>query len=568
MHLSATDGSTGKPAITGGLAGIATLIEEARAEAHAAGMPCVLFDNGDVLQGTPLAETLADMPVTADHALVRCFAALRYDAVGLGNHDLDFGLRYLFDVAEHLPMPFIASNLEIGSGSPLKDYHIITCALPGSQDKLRIGVFSVLPQNTAIWNAGTLSGGARVRSVRTAAESAAAQLRKQGADLVIALAHMGPDCLQSEHGDQTSASPLDDLICADAVIAGHTHLRSPSPQQKAVSPQPMVMPGFAGSDLGVLDLHLHRSQKGGLSPSGHTSTLRRNGPDTEQHESITAICNAVQKETADRLHQPIGRLKHPLYSYFALARPTPTSALIARAQERAVRKSLQGTLYADLPVISAAADPCIGGRGGPWDYVDIEPGIFRRSDLSGLCPYRNTVWAVLMTGTEIRARMNQTARVFHRLSPSRPDQTINDPSVPGFEFDSYFGLTCQIDLSRDSLRIRNLSFRARPVKDDDLFVLAINQFRAAGGGGVDPVPNWQVLRRDIIPIREAVIETLAAGGFEPALYPPPWTFVPGSGLTATLHTSPDAIKHLEQDLPGAVNIGQSDEGFAIIRFAV
>lgn len=568
MHLSAIDGSTGKPATTGGLAGIATLIKEARAEAHAAGMPCVLFDNGDVLQGTPLAETLADMPVTADHALVRCFAALRYDAVGLGNHDLDFGLRYLFDVAEHLPMPLLASNLEIGGASPLKDCHIIFCILPGSGHKLRIGVFSVLPENTAIWNAGTLNGGTRVRPVRAAAEIAAAHLREQGADLVIALAHMGPDRLQSEHGDQTPASPLDDLTCADAVIAGHTHLRSPSPQQDTISPRPMVMPGFAGSDLGVLDLHLHRTQEGALSLKGHTSTLRRNGPDTEQHESITAICNAVQKETAERLHQPIGMLKHPLHSYFALARPTPTSALIARAQERAVRNALRRTLYADLPIISAAADPRIGGRGGPWDYVDIEPGILRRSDLSDLCPYRNSVWAVLMTGAEIRARMNQTVRVFGRLSLSRPDQTINDPSVPGFEFDNFYGLTCQIDLTRDSQRIRNLSFRAQPVKDDDLFVLAINQFRAAGGGGVGPLPEWQVLVRNIIPIREAVTETLAAEGFEPALCPPPWSFVPGTGLTAILHTSPAAIKHLDRDLPGAVNIGQSEEGFAIIRFAL
>ena len=568
MHLLGSDGPEKPPAPTGGLAGIASLIETARAEAEAAGAPCLLFDNGDTLQGTPLAETLAEAPVTPDHALVQSFNALKYDACGLGNHDLDFGLPYLFDVARHLSMPVIASNLEANGPSPLVNRHMLEVPLrqplPGGGENLRIGIFSVLPETTAMWNADALEDRARVVPVLAAAERAAGVLRREGADLIIALAHMGPD-----RGDKPS--PLKDLTCADAIIAGHTHLRCASEAgvpSDTTPPRPMVMPGFAGSDLGVLDLQLRVGETGTVELVAHESALRRNGPGAPQSPRIQAICATAIRDTARKLEEPVAHLDHGLHSYFALARPTGTTALIARAQERAVRLALAGTPHAELPVVSVAADPCTGGRGGPWDYVHIRPGIVRRRDLAALCPYRNQVWAVRTTGAELRRMMNHTARIFTQLSLQAPDQPINDPAYPGFEFDTFYGLTCTIDPTRPSDRVQEVRWNGSPLRDDAPFVLATNQFRAAGGGGRHPARAENILLRNVALVREAVEETLNTEGYDPARYPTPWRFACPVPIRACLHTSPDAGRYLSDELSGAIFEGETQSGFAKVRLSL
>jgi 2',3'-cyclic-nucleotide 2'-phosphodiesterase / 3'-nucleotidase len=69
-----------------GLARTASLIAEARSESP----NCLLFDNGDILQGTPLgdfaAATIANDPKAA-HPVIAAMNRLDYAAVTLGTHD-------------------------------------------------------------------------------------------------------------------------------------------------------------------------------------------------------------------------------------------------------------------------------------------------------------------------------------------------------------------------------------------------------------------------------------------------------------------------------------------------
>ena len=73
-----------------GLARVATLIHQARAEAP----NCLLFDNGDFLQGTPLSDMTArpGSGWPGAHPIITAMNSLRYDAATLGNHEFNFGL--------------------------------------------------------------------------------------------------------------------------------------------------------------------------------------------------------------------------------------------------------------------------------------------------------------------------------------------------------------------------------------------------------------------------------------------------------------------------------------------
>ena len=55
----------------------------------------LLFDNGDFLQGNPLADLIAENGLhNAVHPMIGAFATLRYDAVALGNHEFNYGLAF------------------------------------------------------------------------------------------------------------------------------------------------------------------------------------------------------------------------------------------------------------------------------------------------------------------------------------------------------------------------------------------------------------------------------------------------------------------------------------------
>ena len=76
-----------------GLARLGALIARARSDAP----NVLLVDNGDTLQGTPLADIAVSEIVPSGRAnpMITAMNAIGFDAATLGNHDFDFGLEYL-----------------------------------------------------------------------------------------------------------------------------------------------------------------------------------------------------------------------------------------------------------------------------------------------------------------------------------------------------------------------------------------------------------------------------------------------------------------------------------------
>jgi 2',3'-cyclic-nucleotide 2'-phosphodiesterase/3'-nucleotidase len=77
-----------------GLARAASLVAEARREAP----NCLLFDDGDILQGTPLGDLAAEAMIAhprAVHPVIAAMNTLDYAVATLGNHDFNYGLEAL-----------------------------------------------------------------------------------------------------------------------------------------------------------------------------------------------------------------------------------------------------------------------------------------------------------------------------------------------------------------------------------------------------------------------------------------------------------------------------------------
>jgi len=288
MHLTGYDYRTNRPSHATGLTRIATLIREARAQAETEGRSVLLFDNGDTFQGTPLGDPEV-LPENAPHPLIRAFDFLGYDAMGLGNHDFDFGLAPLDRALADASCPVISSNLERcdpGAEPPTVPFAILDRILVTANGPkgIRIGVLSFLPPQTTKWDAHILSGRVRVHDIVTTARNRVAELKRLGCDLIVALGHTGIEEASNPETAENVGVALAGIAGIDALIAGHTHLVLPGKAHEGISHvdaekglihgTPVIMPGANGSHLGVIDLELDWSPTQGWRVTGTTSESR------------------------------------------------------------------------------------------------------------------------------------------------------------------------------------------------------------------------------------------------------------------------------------------------------
>jgi len=116
---------------------------------------------------------------------------------------------------------------------------------------------------------------------------------------------------------------------------------------------------------------------------------------------------------------------------------------------------------------------------------DVQPGLpegdVHQRDVAGVYPYENTLCVVRISGQQLRAYLEHSARYFRTYEPGQP--ILND-SVAGYNYDVVSGVAYNIDLSRPAgQRIRGLAFNGKIVQPTDTFTLALNSYRQGGGGG-------------------------------------------------------------------------------------
>ncbi|NNE51765.1 MAG: hypothetical protein HKN30_05110 [Sulfitobacter sp.] len=574
IQLLGFDYVADKEAENHGLAGIATLISEARDEARALGYGTLLLDNGDLLQGTALGDRLARDPVGPDHPLVGAVNYLGYDAIGLGNHDLDHGKDYLRAVTKALRMPVICSNLRLKKPGNLRRSAILNCPLPDG-GTFAVSLVSVLPEQTAVWNCHNLGPQDSVMPLLQSVQGTVTRLRAQGAEAVVLMAHLG---IRGDRVDD--AVHLAEVEGVDALITGHTHRRFPGkdhterqnidPSTGLLANRPAVMPGHNGSDLGILDLALEQASSGKWQIIRHKASLKANGPDTKPDPKVQGLCLAAHSSARQALRAPVARTWTPIHNFFSLAMPTPTCAFLARAKARVIREALQGSPEADLPLVAAAPAHTAGGRAGPHHYLHVPEGPILRRHVHGLAPYADQIWALKIPGRGLRAWLERSAEVFNRLAPGHKEQALLNPDVPTFNFDTIYGLSYRIDPTQPAgARISALRYAGAPVDPEQSFVLVTNQFRAAGGGGHRTGPSCEVIHRSPVPIEEALIDSFQ-NPFDRVFEDfTPWCFSCKDRVEAILETAPAALQYLQETAHlSPVVRGRSTEGFATLRLTL
>lgn len=575
---------------TVGLVRVASLIEAARNQTR----NTLLFDNGDILQGSPMGDyvaTVDGLKKQAKHPFFVAMNILNYDAATLGNHEFNFGLNFLGRALEGASFPFVCANVVTASGERFLPPYVVLKRTAIDEDgdghELRIGVIGFVPPQIMVWDKIHLAGKIEARAILDSAREHLPALRAS-CDVLVALCHSGIGPSTSEPSTENVSDQLAQLGNIDAIFTGHSHRVFPGPDyagrpgvdavRGALWGVPAVMPGFWGSHLGVIDLKLERRgetwQVADFASEARPIYRREQSGVVSLAPLAAGIATsfaAAHQETLSWVSQPVGETKTAMTSYFVWAGQDPVTNLINDAQLAYAERLVSGTNLAGLPILSAAAPFRVGYT--PDAYIDLPAGPLAIRDIANLYIYSNSVALVRVKGAIVAEWLEHAVRVFLTVDPKNGQpQPLLDPRVATYNFDAIEGLEYEIDLTssprtngdgrlinQGARRIRNLRHLGAPLDPDRDFLVVTNNYRAGGGGRFPGADGSNIVLADATANRDALIQYVQEKKTVSARQVAPWRFASGpSPFTVSFESSPKAaaraasVPNLRHAGPGRV----------------
>ncbi|MFD3542930.1 bifunctional metallophosphatase/5'-nucleotidase [Streptomyces sp. NPDC058662] len=501
-----------------GLAKISTLVEQVRAEKGRCNT--LLIDAGDTIQGTQLSYYYAKVdPITARrgpvHPMAQAMNAIGYDAAALGNHEFNYGIPVLRAFEEQCDFPLLGANaLDAKTLRPaFAPYSMHRLRTPHGPD-VKVAVLGLTNPGIALWDKANVQGRMTFPGLEEQAAKYVPRLRSLGADVVIVSAHSGSSGTSS-YGDQlpyvenAAALVAEQVPGIDAILVGHAHteiaeyrVANRATGKEVVLSEPLKW----GQRLTLLDFEL--TWERGRWSVAKVSAKVLNSNTVAEDPKITRLLSDEHREVVAYVNQVIGTSTRVMSSAEGPVKDVPIIDLINHVQAETVRAALAGGEWAALPVLSQAS--CFSRTAAiPAGQVTIR-------DAAGLYPFENTLEARLLTGAQLKDYLEYSARYFVRTAPGEvvdPARLTNAEGIPDYNYDAVYGLTYDIDISRPvGERITGLSFRGAAVDPAARFVLAVNNYRASGGGNFPHVPQARQVWADSDEIRNTIIGWVKAKG--------------------------------------------------------
>ncbi|MFJ9705525.1 bifunctional metallophosphatase/5'-nucleotidase [Streptomyces sp. NPDC101234] len=501
-----------------GLARISTLVEQVRKEKGRCNT--LLLDAGDTIQGTPLTYYYAKVdPITAKggpvHPMAQAMNAIGYDAAALGNHEFNYGIETLRKFEDQLHFPLLGANaVDAKTLKPaFPPYFVKQFHVPGAPP-VKVAVLGLTNPGIAIWDKAYVQGKLAFPGLEEQAAKWVPKLKALGADVVVVSAHSGSSGTSS-YGDQVpyvenaAANVARQVPGIDAILVGHAHVEIPELKvTNEATGRTVVLsePLCYAERLSLFDIELVFSKGRWEVESVAASLLNSNT--VADDPKITRLLKDEHAKVVEYVNQVVGTATATLTTVDARYTDAPIIDLITKVQEDVVKAALTGTEYAALPVIAQAS---------PFSRTsEIPAGNVTIRDLSSLYVYDNTLVAKLMTGAQIRAYLEYSAEYFVQTAADAAvdvEKLTNANNRPDYNYDYVSGLRYEIDIAQAAgSRIRNLTYDGAALDDTQQFVLAVNNYRANGGGAFPYVASAKELWSESTEIRTRIAEWVTAKG--------------------------------------------------------
>jgi 5'-nucleotidase len=418
----------------GGLARLATLVQRIRRE-----NPATLL----ALAGDTISPSVASLVLRGEQ-MIAGLNALGLDLATLGNHEFDFGPTVLAERMGESAFTWVSANvLDRRTGRPFGGARPDVLLTLGG---VRLGVFGVTTPRAA----ATSSPGpdVEIRDVVGTARAVSGDLRRRGAQLVVAVTH------QDMGDDRAMAAGAG--VDVDVVLGGHEH-------EPLVAEEGRTLITKAGADARYLvQIDLWVGGDGRLRERSWTfhEVSARIPPDPR----VAAVVSAYAARLSRELDVVVGRTRVPL-----------------EARRRALRtgETNVGNFVADALRARMQTDVALINGGGIRTDRVVPAGPLTRRDVAGLLPFGNVVMAVELTGRALRAALEQGLALRERQ---------------GGGFMQVSGLTVEFDPTRPAgQRVVAVRVGGAPLEPGRRYTAAAVDYVVRGGDGITALRDAGVL---------------------------------------------------------------------------
>jgi 2',3'-cyclic-nucleotide 2'-phosphodiesterase (5'-nucleotidase family) len=489
-----------------GLAKIATLIKRARKENTNA----LLIDSGDTIQGTPLESFHNRKNNAPPDPMMLVMNSLNYDAMTVGNHEYNFGLKVLEKARAEANFPWLSANTyDIAKQQPhYKPYIVKEVA------GVKIGILGLTTPGIPNWDNPPNYAGLEFHEPITEARKWVAVLRdSEKVDVVIIAMHMGlgEDLRTGEVSpgqvshENEAISIAQEVPGVDVIFMGHTHREVPSLYINGVL---LTQANYWGKHLARADLYLQKNANGGWRVYAKSARTLPADDRVEPDPDAVKIAQPYDKETQAWLARTIGQSAEELTAKEARFRDTAILDLIQKVQLEAGK--------ADVSMVASFNSE-----------ARIAKGPVSVRDIAGLYVYENTLVVLEVTGQQLKDALEHSAKYFKAYVPGKAPSDLIDEKIPAYNFDIAEGVTYDLDISKPiGERIQNLRFRGQPLSPTRKLRLATNNYRVNGGGGYTMYKNAPVVYRSSEEIREMIIDWVERNKTVPVKPDNNWRLVP------------------------------------------
>lgn len=444
-----------------------------------------MIDNGDHLQGTNAAYYFNFKDTTGGkHLFSRVMEYVGYDAVVLGNHDIEAGHPVYDKIDKEMDIPYLAANaIDVESGEPyFQEYAII------KKGGVKVAVIGFENPNIDQWLAPSLWEGIEFLPTYPMADSLVRMVKeRENPDVMIISVHGGigtADVHKVENPALYLASNVEDV---DLVIAGHDHRRYVG---KVFNGKDSVLVMDGGSKARYLsEVKISFKKKWGKVYDKTVSGKLVDMKDKPQDEEFDAFFSEDERVVEDFVNVKVGEIAEDLNFSEALDGMCGYMDFVHLVQ-------LEST-GADVSISAPLAT-----SGG------VPKGDVLYKNLFDLYRYENQLYVITMSGRELKDYLENSF-----------DLWIGGKG-PAYNYDSATGLNYTVKKSAPKGKRVNITTMAdgRAFDVNAKYTVAMTSYRASGAGdllknaGIDPSEiDGRTISR-LPEIRELIYEYLLKEG--------------------------------------------------------
>lgn len=399
------------------------------------GKNVILVDAGDATQGALIGL------LTDGSAIIDIMNEVGYSAMAVGNHEFDYGVENIKELAERADFDIISCNFLDKDGNLVFTPYTVVAA--GDRKVAFIGIstprtpVTTMPSNFKDSEGNQIysfSGENGIESLSDIVNRTAADAREQGADYVIALSHMGENESESPFTTQELAAKVSGV---DAYIDAHSHSVYEKTEVTDADGRkvPVSQTGTKLQNIGLMTI-----RDGVIDTKLITNEAVRNIV-AEKTEEVSEISNEVVAYTDVDLY---------------ITDPATGKRRVRQAETNLadlVADSLREYYDADVAVVN-----------GGGVRADLKAGTITFGDIISVCPFSNDVTLVKCTGQKILDALEISAA-------SLPDEFGGFLQVSGMTYEIDMSVEPEVTFGADGMcsgigenrRVGNVMIAGEPI---------------------------------------------------------------------------------------------------------